>query len=96
MRSNGTIVTGYLQHTAEVVLTAAGATTEAVDYLLVRFADGYLHQMQDFVQTILADRSPKVDAFDSRQAIAVAAAAERSYREGGVVKVRTRTPKATS
>lgn len=89
--SKGTIITGYLQQTAEVVLTAAGARTDVVDHFLVRFADGYLHQMRDFVQTILADRNPKVDAFDGRQAIAVAAAAERSYREGRVVKVQNRT-----
>lgn len=88
--SKGTIITGYLQQTAEVVLTAAGARTDIVDHFLVRFADGYLYQMRDFVQTILADRNPKVDAFDGRQAIAVAAAAERSYREGGVVKVQNR------
>lgn len=88
--SKGTIITGYLQQTAEVMLTAAGARTDIVDHFLVRFADGYLHQMQDFVHTILADRNPKVDAYDGRQAIAIAAAAERSYREGGVVAVQNR------
>ena len=89
--SKGTIITGYLQQTAEVVLTAAGARTDIVDHFLTRFADGYLDQMRDFVQTILADRNPKVDAFDGRQAIAIAAAAERSYREGRVVTVQNRT-----
>lgn len=89
--SKGTIITGYLQQTAEVVLTAAGARTDVVDHFLVRFADGYLHQMRDFVQTMLADRNPKVDAFEGRQAIAVAAAAERSYREGRAVAVQNRT-----
>ena len=88
--SRGTIITGYLQQTAEVVLTAAGAKTDVVDHFLVRFADGYLLQMRDFVQTILADRNPKVDALEGRQAIAVAAAAERSYREGRAVTVQNR------
>jgi predicted dehydrogenase len=88
--SKGTIITGYLQQTAEVVLTAAGARTDVVDHFLIRFADGYLLQMRDFVQTILADRSPMVDAFEGRQAIAVAAAAERSYREGRAVSVQNR------
>ena len=88
--SKGTIITGYLQQTAEVVLTSAGAKTDVVDHFLIRFADGYLHQMRDFVQTILADRNPKVDAFEGRQAIAVAAAAERSYREGRAVTVQNR------
>ena len=88
--SKGTIITGYLQQTAEVVLTSAGSRTDIVDHFLVRFADGYLHQMRDFVQTILADRAPKVDALDGRQAVAVAAAAERSYRENRVVAVQNR------
>ena len=95
--SKGTIITGYLQQTAEVVLTAAGAKTDVVDHFLVRFADGYLHQMRDFVQTIVTDRSTKVDAFDGRQSVAVAAAAERSYREGRAVTVqnRSRTSRAS-
>lgn len=89
--SKGTILMGYLQQTAEIVLTAAGARTDVVDHFLVRFADGYLHEMRDFVQTILADREPKVDGFDGRQAVAVAAAAEKSYREGRPVAVENRT-----
>jgi scyllo-inositol 2-dehydrogenase (NAD+) len=88
--SKGTIITGYLQQTAEIVMTAAGSRTDVVDHFLLRFADGYLNQMRDFVQTILADRPTKVDAFDGRQAVAVAAAAEQSYREGRAVKVQNR------
>lgn len=89
--SKGTIIMGYLQQTAELLLTAAGAKTDIVDHFLARFPEGYLNEMRDFIQTILADRAPKVDAFDGRQAVAVAAAAERSYREGRPVKVENRT-----
>jgi predicted dehydrogenase len=89
--SKGTIIMGYLQQTAELVLTAAGAKTDIVDSFLARFPEGYLNEMRDFVQTILADRAPKVDAYDGRQAVAVAAAAERSYREGRAVAVQNRT-----
>jgi inositol 2-dehydrogenase len=89
--SKGTIITGYLQQTAEVVLTAHGARTDVVDHFLVRFKDGYLDEMRDFVQTILADNEPKVDAFEGRQAIAAAEAAERSYREKRPVAVQNRT-----
>ena len=88
--SKGTIITGYLQQTAEVVLTATGGKTDIVDHFLVRFAEGYLNEMRDFVQTIVADRDPKVDAFDGRQAVAVAAAAERSHRDGHAVAVANR------
>ena len=95
--SKGTIITGYLQQSAEVVLTAAGARTDVVDHFLVRFREGYLNEMRDFVQTILADGEPKVDGFDGRQAVAVAEAAERSYRQGGVAAVqnRARGPRPT-
>lgn len=88
--SKGTIITGYLQNTAELLLTSAGARTDIVDHFLVRFAEGYLNEMRDFVKTILADRAPKVDAFDGRQSVAIAAAAERSYREGRPVQVQNR------
>ncbi len=88
--SKGTIIMGYLQQTAEVVLTAAGARTDIVDHFLVRFAEGYLNEMRDFVATILADREPVVDAFDGRQAVAAAAAAERSLREARAVAVENR------
>jgi predicted dehydrogenase len=85
--SKGTILLGYLQQTPEVVLTATGARTDVVDHFLVRFADGYLEEMRDFVRTMLAGREPQVDGFDGRQAVAAAAAAERSYREGRPVAV---------
>jgi predicted dehydrogenase len=85
--SKGTIMLGYLQQTPEVVLTASGARTDVVDHFLVRFADGYLDEMRDFVRTMLSDGAPKVDGFDGRQAVAAAAAAERSYREGRPVKL---------
>lgn len=92
--SKGTIITGYLQHTAEIVLTVNGAKTDVVDHFLVRFREGYLLEMRDFVQTILADKEPKVDAFDGRQAVAAAAAAERSYRDECPVPVQNRARSA--
>ena len=82
---------GYLQQTAELVLTSSGAKTDVVDHFLVRFKDGYLAEMRDFVQIILADKEPKTDAFDGRQAVAAAAAAEQSYRQGRPVAVQNRT-----
>jgi predicted dehydrogenase len=89
--SKGTLMLGYLRQTPELVLTASGARADVVDHFLVRFADGYLNEMQDFVRTILADRDPQVDGFDGRQAVAAAAAAERSYREGRTVTLQNPT-----
>ncbi len=85
--TKGTIMTGYLQQTAEVVLTTEGWKTDVVDHFLVRFAEGYLNEMRDFVQTVQTDREPKVTGFDGRQSVAAAAAAERSYRKGRPVAV---------
>src|ERR1700746_2797033 len=67
--SKGTIILGYLQQSPEVVLMASGARTDVVDHFLVRFADGYLAEMRNFVRTILTDREPQVDGFDGRQAV---------------------------
>ena len=92
--SKGTIMLGYLQQTPELVLTAAGTRTDVVDHFLVRFADGYLDEMRDFVRTMLSDREPQVDGFDGRQAVAAAAAAERSYREGRSVTLQNPTRSA--
>jgi len=89
--SKGTIMLGYLQQTPELVLTASGTRTDVVDHFLVRFADGYLNEMRDFVGTMLTDRPPQVDGFDGRQAVAAAAAAERSYREGRPVTLHNPT-----
>ena len=85
--TKGTIMTGYLQQTAEVVMTMEGSKTDVVDHFLVRFAEGYLNEMRDFVQTIQTDSEPKVTGFDGRQSVAAAAAAERSYRQGRPVAV---------
>jgi scyllo-inositol 2-dehydrogenase (NAD+) len=85
--SKGSILIGYFQQTAELVLTAAGTRTDIVDHFLVRFADGYLEEMRDFVRSILTGRDPRVNGFDGRQAVAAAAAAERSYREGRPVSL---------
>lgn len=85
--SKGTILTGYLAQKAEVVLTASGSRRDVVSHFLVRFAEGYLQEMRDFVETILADRAPQVTGEDGRRALVVALAAERSYRESRPVAI---------
>ena len=94
--SKGTIMLGYLQQTPELVLTASGMRTDVVDHFLVRFADGYLEEMRDFVRAMLTDHAPRVDGFDGRQAVAAAAAAERSYREGRPILMQNPTRAARS
>jgi len=88
--TKGSILLGQIQQYSEIVLTAEGARTAVVDNFLTRFRDAYLLEMADFVQKLLADRPLSVDALDGRQAVAAAAAAEKSYREKRAVRVENR------
>jgi len=80
--SKGTVQIGYLQKTADLVLTGAGVQHDAVGHWLVRFADAYLSEMRDFVKKVLAGGPPRVTGEDGRRALAIALAAERSHHEG--------------
>jgi inositol 2-dehydrogenase len=79
--SKGAIQVGYLQQTAQLVLTGAGASHDVVDHWLVRFADAYRNELRDFVDSIIAEEPTRVTAQDGLRALAVSIAAERSYRE---------------
>jgi predicted dehydrogenase len=43
--------------------------------------------MRDFVETVLQEREPRVTGEDGRRALAVALAAERSYRESRAISL---------
>ena len=79
--SKAAIQVGYLQQTAQLVLTGAGASHDVVDHWLVRFADAYRNELRDFVDSIIAEEPARVTAQDGLRALAVSIAAERSYRE---------------
>lgn len=85
--SRGTLMVGYLRQTGELVLTGEGARHDIVDHFLLRFADAYVLEMRDFVETILAGGAPRVTGRDGRRAVAIAVAAQRSYRESRPVAV---------
>jgi predicted dehydrogenase len=79
--TKGALQVGYLQHTAEWALTASGISHDVVDHWLVRFADAYLNEMRSFVSAILADQPVRPAGDDGQRALAVALAAEQSFRE---------------
>jgi inositol 2-dehydrogenase len=79
--SKGAIQIGYLQQTAQLLLTSAGASHDIVDHWTVRFADAYRNEVQDFVDCVLAEKPTRVTAQDGLRALAISIAAERSYHE---------------
>jgi myo-inositol 2-dehydrogenase/D-chiro-inositol 1-dehydrogenase len=74
-----------LQKTPQLVLSHRGASHEIVDHFLVRFADAYLNQLHDFVQTVQKRGVPRVTGQDGRRALAVALAAQHSYEASSPV-----------
>ena len=90
MGSKGTLVIGYLQETAATILTTNGSSHDVVGHYLVRFADAYVREMRDFVQTMLAGRAPRITGEDGWRAVAIAEAALQSYEQSRPVAVKER------
>jgi scyllo-inositol 2-dehydrogenase (NAD+) len=79
--TKGALQVGYLQQTAQLLLTGTAASYDVVDHWLVRFADAYLNELRDFVDAVLAGKSTQVSGQEGLRALAISIAAERSYRE---------------
>jgi inositol 2-dehydrogenase len=78
--SKGSIMVGTLDRVPAVFMTARGGEQMLADHFLSRFADAYLAEMKDFVQTMLSDRQPRVTGDDGLKALAIAVAAEESHK----------------
>jgi predicted dehydrogenase len=78
--SKGSIFIGSLQQTPVTFLTAQGGTQMLADHFLTRFADAYLAEVRDFVQTMLTDRPPKIGGDAGLKSLAIAVAAENSHK----------------
>jgi predicted dehydrogenase len=85
--SKGTILVGSLHQSPAVFLTSDGSTQAIADHFLTTFANAYVAEIQDFVDTILSDRSPRVTAEDGLKALAIAVAAEDSHLQSRPAKV---------
>ncbi|HEY0701385.1 MAG TPA: Gfo/Idh/MocA family oxidoreductase [Candidatus Acidoferrales bacterium] len=79
--SKGTILIGSLDKMPAVFMTAGGGQQILADHFLSRFAEAYLEEVRDFVNTMLTDRAPTVTGDDGLKALAIAVAAERSHLE---------------
>ena len=85
--SKGSILIGSLQQTPMTFLTTEGGTQRLADHFLTRFDDAYVAEIQDFVQSMLHDRAPRVSGEDGLRALEIAVAAERSYRQSRACSV---------
>lgn len=77
--SKGSIFVGCLWQTPAIFLTSNGSSQDLADHFLTRFADAYVEEVRDFVQTILNDRTPRVSGDDGLKALEIAVAAETSH-----------------
>ncbi len=87
MGSKGSILIGSLQQTPVTFLTDEGGTQKLADHFLTRFDDAYVAEVQDFVQSVLKDRAPRVTGEDGLRALQMAVAAEKSYLQSAPCRV---------
>ena len=83
--TKGGLNVGYYQHTPLLVMTTQGIEHDMVPYITERFGDAYRAQTHDFVERVLHDSEPAVDARDARAALLIGLAASRSYHDDRVV-----------
>ncbi len=85
--SKGSIFVGTLQKTPVTFLTGQGRSMNAADHFLSQFADAYLTEVRDFVQTMRSDRMPRVTGEDGLRALEIAVAADHSNRQGKPIAI---------
>lgn len=85
--SRGSILVGSVAGTPATFLTADGGSSILADHFLSRFADAYLSEVRDFVETIQKDRAPRVTGEDGVKALAIAVAAEESHKNAKPARV---------
>jgi len=85
--TEGGLNIGYYQQTPLLIMTTRGISHDMVPYIIERFGDAYLAQTRDFVERVLNDREPAVDAYDARAALVIGLAARQSYYEARPVEL---------
>ena len=85
--SKGSVFVGSLRQEPVVFLTSQGSSEPIADHFLTRFANAYLSEVGDFVQSMLTGRTPRVSGEDGLKALEIAVAAEKSYLESKPCRV---------
>ncbi len=76
--SKGSILVGSLRQAPATFFKSNGGNYDIADHFLTRFADAYLAEIRDFVDSMLNDREPKVTGIDGLRAVEIAVAAQKS------------------
>jgi myo-inositol 2-dehydrogenase / D-chiro-inositol 1-dehydrogenase len=69
--------------------TATDARDVLLPFFIERYAESYRHELDDFIDAVLARRKPTVGAEDGRRALMLADAAIASHRTGKTVTIST-------
>ncbi len=80
--SKGAVFVGSVAQTPTAFLAVNGRTQPLADHFLTRFADAYLAEVRDFVQSMLNGRPPRVTGEDGLKSLVIAVAAENSHLQG--------------
>jgi myo-inositol 2-dehydrogenase/D-chiro-inositol 1-dehydrogenase len=91
MGHRGTLRVGDHRRVALETLTPGRACRDHVSDFVERFADAYTAEMEHFLDAMRSDRDPEVGGADDAAAFTLAKAAERSYREGRTVRLKSET-----
>ncbi|HEX8938930.1 MAG TPA: Gfo/Idh/MocA family oxidoreductase [Candidatus Limnocylindrales bacterium] len=83
----GSVFVGLLPNAPSVLGTPGRLEADTVPSSMTRFAPAFAEQVRGFARAILDDRPVAVDGRDSRAALAIALAADASWREGRPVRV---------
>jgi scyllo-inositol 2-dehydrogenase (NAD+) len=86
--SQGSIQVGSVGGAAATFLTASGGSRILAEHFLSRFADAYLAEARDFVESIQKERATRVTGEDGIKALAIAVAAEISHKDGKPARVK--------
>jgi len=76
--SKGSILVGGLRQAPATFFKSNGGSYDIADHFLTRFADAYLAEIRDFVDSMLNDREPQVTGIDGLRAVEIAVAAQKS------------------
>jgi len=79
--TEGGLNIGTYRETPLLVMTKQGISHDMVPYLHERFGPAYRNQTRDFVDRVLNDKEPAVEAYDARATLVIGLAATRSYQE---------------